>query len=414
MSARSDLDRQAFDDAVVDLYRNLYDLVALRTHYLGEVLVPAGSDLRSDRGWRLHKLLLDVVEELNPGPDAPAFSVPWRRYHLLLSRYVDGMGPEDVARELAISRRQFFREQKEALEIVADLLWRRFVAPEPDQDNGEASTKDTDVAAVERLELLRIEAARVKRSNHSARIDEVADGVISIMQDVLDRRAISLTCTLSKTTPIVAVAPSLLRQILLSVLGYLTSYDECTAIRIWADTDRTYVTLNVSSELGGLQCTLSDAGNDYQIEALAEIVALSQARLCCRCMDDKLTGVEIALPVARRTIVILDDNRDTLELFTRYLESSHYRVVTSTEAEDVLKLARDLHPDVILLDLMMPEQDGWDVLQMLLYQTMTRDIPVVICSVLKQKTLALSLGATAFLEKPVDKQTLISTIRSLS
>jgi CheY-like chemotaxis protein len=62
---------------------------------------------------------------------------------------------------------------------------------------------------------------------------------------------------------------------------------------------------------------------------------------------------------------------------------------------------------------MLPGQDGWDLLQILLNRPETNHIPLIICTVLKQKELALSLGATAFLEKPVTEQALFSTLEAL-
>ena len=123
---------------------------------------------------------------------------------------------------------------------------------------------------------------------------------------------------------------------------------------------------------------------------------------------------EIRLPTnAHRTVLVVDDNEDVLELFQRYLSPHQYRVVTAQTAEKALGLAVRLRPDTITLDLMMPEQDGWDLLQALLNRADTCHIPIIVCSVLKQKELALSLGATAFLKKPVTEQELLSTLRAL-
>lgn len=414
MSANTRVDRDTFDEDVADLYRNLYDLVYLRKHRLSEPLLDGTVSPRADIGWQVHKLLLDTVERLDPGPDAPAFSVPWRRYHLILSRFVDGLGPDEVARELAVSRRQFFREQKEALEALADLLWSHFDerAPEPSQQS--VLPDVTDQASLRRLELLRIEAARVKRTNRSASIREVAAGVLAIMKEVFERQKIALVGAVPEQIPIVAVDPSILRQILLGVLGYMTTDVADIDISLTATVMEHSVKLAVRSEPAVLPCTACDSTMRDQFAALDEMATLSQAQLSCICDEDKLAGFDMALPVARRTVLVLDDNRDALALFTRYLESGHYRAITSSRAEEALRLARESRPDVIVLDLMMPERDGWDVLQTLLHQHETRDTPVIVCSVLNQKHLALSLGAAAFLEKPVDKQALLAMIDGLS
>ena len=62
---------------------------------------------------------------------------------------------------------------------------------------------------------------------------------------------------------------------------------------------------------------------------------------------------------------------------------------------------------------MMPDQDGWDTLQILTNQDETQQIPVIVCTVLSAKELALSLGATLFLEKPVTQQSLLLALRSI-
>jgi len=124
-------------------------------------------------------------------------------------------------------------------------------------------------------------------------------------------------------------------------------------------------------------------------------------------------GFELALPIAERTVLVVDDNEDVLELFRSYLQPHRYRVVTVRSAREVLDIARETQPYAITLDLMMPGQDGWDVLQTLLNQPETRSIPVIVCTVLRQKELALSLGAAAFLAKPVSESALLSALESL-
>ena len=115
----------------------------------------------------------------------------------------------------------------------------------------------------------------------------------------------------------------------------------------------------------------------------------------------------------QRAVLVVDDNEDVLELCRRYLAPHGYGVITATTAEEAIDLAAQLQPFAITLDLMLPGQDGWDALQALLNRPDTQRIPVIICSVLKQRELALSLGATAFLEKPVTEQGLLAALRML-
>src|SRR5579859_6225615 len=113
---------------LADAYEHIYDLVYLRTHPLLERLTEDKSMSRKDQAWQLHHLLLNVIGELDPGPHAPAFSREWRRHRLMVMRYVDGLTPQVVADQLAISRRHFYREHENALEAVAEVLVKRFAA----------------------------------------------------------------------------------------------------------------------------------------------------------------------------------------------------------------------------------------------------------------------------------------------
>jgi CheY-like chemotaxis protein len=78
-----------------------------------------------------------------------------------------------------------------------------------------------------------------------------------------------------------------------------------------------------------------------------------------------------------------------------------------------LQLAGEKHPDAITLDVMMPNVDGWQVLRGLANAPATANIPVIICSVLKEPELAFSLGARAYLKKPVDRLELVATLARL-
>ncbi len=144
------------------------------------------------------------------------------------------------------------------------------------------------------------------------------------------------------------------------------------------------------------------------------MATLSGAHILPVRAGQSIVGFDVQLPAGpERTVLVVDDNEDVLELFRRYLSPHHYHVVTAQTAEDALALARRLQPYAITLDLMLPDQDGWDMLQVLLNQPDTGHIPIIVCTVLKQKELALSLGATAFLEKPVSESALLSALEAL-
>jgi CheY-like chemotaxis protein len=120
------------------------------------------------------------------------------------------------------------------------------------------------------------------------------------------------------------------------------------------------------------------------------------------------------LPVKRWHLALLIDNdRDLGDLFRRYLVGENWDLVAVQNADDGLRSAMQLHPDVVILDVIMPDRDGWDMLAQLRSSPQTQDIPVIVCSVLPQPELALRLGADVFLPKPVDQLTLLKALRAL-
>jgi len=109
-------------------------------------------------------------------------------------------------------------------------------------------------------------------------------------------------------------------------------------------------------------------------------------------------------------VLVVDDNPDVGLLLRRYLLVGGYQPIIATTAAEAIALARS-HPFyAVTLDLMMDNKDGWDVLQTLANDVRTEHIPVIVCSVLDQKDLALMLGASAFLRKPVMPDALLQAL----
>jgi len=113
-------------------------------------------------------------------------------------------------------------------------------------------------------------------------------------------------------------------------------------------------------------------------------------------------------------ILMIDSDPEMLLLEERALEGTGYWLVGARTAEEGLQMARDLQPSVILLDVMLPEMDGWRVLHRLKTDPQTAGIPVVMHSVVDDKLLGLSLGATDYLIKPVEREQLLSALDRLA
>ncbi len=392
-----------FQDLVANAYQFLYDFVHLRNHPLTRLLIADDSINHKERGWQLHHMLLEVVEELYPGPAAPPFSREWRRHRLMVLRYVEVIDPQMVADQLAISRRQFYREHSAALEAVANILWERRILTGPDSSSPLPSGNPN--------EAMHLELARISQNDPFADVGEVIEGVLAVLSRVLQQNDIAVDMRLPDDTPITSIGHNLLRQVMMGILGYLARSVRQTTLIMSAVPGDSSVLLRIVSEAPHF---LQPEEAGARLETFQEMLSMGNATVTLIEAGDQALGFELELPVEYDcTVLAVDDNEDTLALYKRCLTPNRYRVVTTKSSHAVPSLTREAGPDVILLDLMMPDQDGWDLLQLLSNQPDTAHIPIMICSVLKQKQLALSLGAAAFLEKPFTEQTLLAALDEL-
>ena len=113
-------------------------------------------------------------------------------------------------------------------------------------------------------------------------------------------------------------------------------------------------------------------------------------------------------------ILSIDDDEQVIRLYERFLEPYGYKVLPLTDPEQAVQRARDLKPVAITLDIMMPGKDGWQVLNDLKKDEETRDIPVMICSILEEEEKGFSLGASEYLVKPFLHDDLANAIKRLN
>jgi CheY-like chemotaxis protein len=108
------------------------------------------------------------------------------------------------------------------------------------------------------------------------------------------------------------------------------------------------------------------------------------------------------------SVLVIDDDATVHDLLNRVLKREGFMVFSAFNGDEK---ARQLKPDVITLDVMMPQMDGWAVLSRIKSDDEIRDIPVIMLSMLENKSLGFALGATDYLTKPVDRSILISALK---
>jgi CheY-like chemotaxis protein len=107
------------------------------------------------------------------------------------------------------------------------------------------------------------------------------------------------------------------------------------------------------------------------------------------------------------TVLVVDDDPAMLDLFGRFLEGEGFLVVTASTGEEGLARAKALHPAAVVLDVMLPIMDGWDVLRAMKKDPAIADIPVVMVSTLDNHEMGYALGVSDYLTKPIDRHQLL-------
>jgi PAS domain S-box-containing protein len=111
------------------------------------------------------------------------------------------------------------------------------------------------------------------------------------------------------------------------------------------------------------------------------------------------------------TILVIDDDLMAQDLIVRSLTAEGIKIETASSGQEGLRKAKELHPDAITLDIMMPSMDGWTVLSALKADPELADIPVIVLSFVSNKTRGFALGASDYLIKPVDGKRLGNLVR---
>jgi len=145
-------------------------------------------------------------------------------------------------------------------------------------------------------------------------------------------------------------------------------------------------------------------GSTFTIRLPAEIDEMAPASDEAQAASEPGPGLEQG--DALGTVLAIDDDPEARALLRRILTKENFRVAEAAGGEEGIRMARALMPDCITLDVMMPGMDGWEVLSSLKADPDLAEIPVVMLSILDERNLGFSLGASEYLTKPIDRDRL--------
>ncbi len=387
------MDFDIFENLVKDALTNMFDYAALETHPLIDAGIKPSPDFKGSRSDYLKSVLLDCINSLKPGDmEFDFFSMEWRSFVILSQRYIENISSLELAKTLLLGERQIRRSQKKAIRAVALILWDRL-----------SNQKDTHPDETETNSFV--------ISWEIINLNQIVQSIIGLFQKNFEREAIQVEFIPSQESLTINSDRIILRQIIIQIFNLLLQKTNCRQLHLRLDQEQNDVVLQFhlpddSFEMDYFLASLTSQENMIH-QWLHELNIQLEGK---RSPTGFHLGVRF-IDQEQKLILVVDDQEPALKMYERYLSKTNYKVFGLSKATKVLYTALELKPALILLDIMMPNLDGWEVLQSLRLNEKTKHIPIVVCSAWGEADLAKSLGADHFLKKPIIQKELLEILQ---
>ncbi|MFN3980413.1 MAG: response regulator [Caldilinea sp.] len=386
-------------ESLRDALNHLYNPERLHASPLLQI---CGASAASQPAARLQQILLDAIHAMQPPANESAVSVRRRMYNILRLRYEQQFSQKEVAAQLGLSVRQYRRLQQSALEALAFQLSEQFelVAPVRIAPQTQAELPD----ALQWIVKL--------PHDEIARVDQVLEDVLGLIAPLAQRQEKELI--VEHTAPVCsAIHPLVLRQALVNLLNASILHTAPRTITLRIDEDGRQVKIIIFASIEAAYTSVHAPLVLPELVMAQTMLRHFGGELNAAFMPDRRLVAEVRLPsAALAPVLVIEDHTDTLALLQRYLVDTSYSVIAVSDPQQAVALAALHQPCAILLDVMMPEMDGWAVLMQLRQDERTASLPVLVCSVLDQSELAMSLGANGFLHKPITRPALLAALNA--
>jgi CheY-like chemotaxis protein len=383
---------EEFEQSLRDALAHLYD----PTHRPPEILwTVTGCDPQQGLE-AIQTLIVQAIEDLKPAPHVPP-SARSRRIHGLLSyRYVQDLTQEQSAERLGITSRHLRREQPGAVHALALHLWEQSRAAEELAQEEGRQLSHAQLPGYRSQVKQELAALQESAPGAVADVGEAIGGTVKLGSALITQRGIDLEVANVQPNLVAVIHPSALRQVLLTAVRQLAQLMSSGQITLRAEREGG----NVKIAITGQPAATDGPPNGNFIR---EILAAQGGSVEVSAEDNRISFY-LELPSVDLAVLVVDDNPDLIHLYRRYVIGTRYRIVHTAQGQRVFEIVEASAPDVIILDVMLPDIDGWELLAHLHEHPATRSIPVVVCSVVREKDLALALGAALYLPKPVERQ----------
>jgi len=401
------LAHEQFLEHVHGALRQLYEPDRLRHSPLATLFGVAD---RHDTFLAVQRILIGTIEALEPQADGASQPGAWEIYELLFYRYVQQLTQRQVAKQLAMSVRHLRRREHAAVEVLACQLWERFDLDGRIQDGIDEELAPAPVA--EGSPSVSEELAWLKNVPPQNPIDlgQVLLDVARLAKPLAVQHGVRVHVSTPAVLPSLAVPAVALSQTLLGLLSVAIHRASGGEVSLLARSSQSVVEVKVRGVAHVPVAHPFSEDDRASLDLTKRLAEVCDARLAIS-DDERAFDAIVALSVIEQLpVLVIDDNADTLQLLRRYVVSTRYRLVATQDPGQAMSLVERFAPKVIVLDVMMPEIDGWNLLVQLRQKSAAGRTPIIVCTVLPQEDMAFALGATGFVRKPVTRRAFLAAL----
>jgi CheY-like chemotaxis protein len=342
----------------------------------------------------LRRRLINAIEALSPEAGSSLRSPKARLSNLLRMHYVQGMTIQEVAGELGLSIRQVYRDLRLGHESIATILW--------------AQEEFAQVAepAPHPMPTAQAEISRIEDSPRLIDLRALLEHAQKTVEQLALQRNIDLQLQFPSQPVTISTVSAMAQQLIISTASrsIQQARPASLSIRVVPEPDQVMLVFAYLTEVSAAP-----------VPALTPVILQLASQLGWIIhQEDHPDGrrvITMQINIHNPVLLVVDDNEGLEQLIDRYLEGYPCRIVVARSSMEGLRLVDELAPTAIILDIMMPEMDGWELLQRLHTRPRTADIPVIICSAFSDPELAYSLGASFCLQKPLQREDLLLALR---
>jgi hypothetical protein len=298
--------------------------------------------------------------------------------------------------KIEAGKMELYLETFDVTTLVRDIA--AVIQPLAAKNSNRLDVRCPDAIGVMRADLTKVRQALFNLLSNACKFTERGTVSLAVARETVDSRD-WLTFGVSDTG--IGMTPEQLAKL----FEVFTQADAATTRKYGGTGLGLALSRRLCRMMGGDVTAESEAGrgSTFTIRLPAQVIETAE--------EPSTPALAAERPVAAvGTVLVIDDEAAVRDLMQRFLGKEGFLVVTAASGEEGLRRARELRPDAITLDVMMPGLDGWAVLSALKADTDLADIPVVMLTIVDDKNLGYALGASDYLTKPIDRDRLAAVL----